>query len=85
MWYDFATLITDYNLIIPSRAMVASLSSNLNNSTHLDHSTAEHSTNTATEIDNNSHPITYQQIQSIVADYFAIMDKQVFGSLNSKV
>lgn len=85
MWYDFATLITDYNLIIPSRAMVASLSSNLNNSTHLDHSTAEHSTNTATEIDNNSHPITYQQIQSIVADDFAIMDKQVFGSLNSKV
>lgn len=33
----------------------------------------------------NSNPITYAQIQSIVADDFAIMDKQVFGSLNSKV
>lgn len=35
--------------------------------------------------DTNSNPITYAQIQSIVADDFAIMDKQVFGSLNSKV
>lgn len=33
----------------------------------------------------NSNPITYAQIQSIVADDFDIMDKQVFGSLNSKV
>lgn len=33
----------------------------------------------------NSNPITYNQIQSIVADDFDIMDKQVFGSLNSKV
>lgn len=33
----------------------------------------------------NSNPVTYSQIQSIVADDFAIMDKQVFGSLNSKV
>ena len=29
--------------------------------------------------------VTYQQIQSIVAEDFDIMDKQVFGSLNSKV
>lgn len=29
--------------------------------------------------------ISYAQIQSIVADDFTIMDKQVFGSLNSKV
>lgn len=35
--------------------------------------------------DTNSNPISYGQIQSIVADDFAIMDKQVFGSLNSKV
>lgn len=34
---------------------------------------------------NNSNPVSYAQIQSIVADDFAIMDKQVFGSLNSKV
>lgn len=34
---------------------------------------------------NNSNPITYNQIQAIVADDFDIMDKQVFGSLNSKV
>ena len=34
---------------------------------------------------NNSNPITYTQIQAIVADDFDIMDKQVFGSLNSKV
>lgn len=33
----------------------------------------------------NSNPITYNQIQAIVADDFDIMDKQVFGSLNSKV
>lgn len=33
----------------------------------------------------NRNPVTYSQIQSIVADDFAIMDKQVFGSLNSKV
>lgn len=33
----------------------------------------------------NSNPITYNQIQSIVAEDFDIMDKQVFGSLNSKV
>lgn len=32
-----------------------------------------------------STPITYADIQSIVADDFAIMDEQVFGSLNSKV
>ncbi|MDO4895625.1 polyprenyl synthetase family protein [Moraxella sp.] len=31
-----------------------------------------------------THP-TYADIQAIVADDFAIMDKQVFGSLNSKV
>lgn len=35
--------------------------------------------------DNNSNPITYAQIQGIVADDFEKMDKQVFGSLNSKV
>lgn len=34
---------------------------------------------------NNSNPVSYAQIQSIVADDFVIMDKQVFGSLNSKV
>ena len=28
---------------------------------------------------------SYADIQAIVADDFAIMDKQVFGSLNSKV
>lgn len=33
----------------------------------------------------NANPITYNQIQSIVANDFDIMDKQVFGSLNSKV
>ncbi|MFW2177212.1 MULTISPECIES: polyprenyl synthetase family protein [unclassified Moraxella] len=34
---------------------------------------------------NNSNPITYNQIQAIVAQDFDTMDKQVFGSLNSKV
>ncbi|MCD1280292.1 polyprenyl synthetase family protein [Psychrobacter sp. CCUG 69069] len=40
---------------------------------------------------NNMHsapqttPLSYADIQSIVADDFEIMDKQVFGSLNSKV
>ncbi|UNU73540.1 polyprenyl synthetase family protein [Moraxella nasovis] len=33
----------------------------------------------------SNNNITYSDIQSIVADDFAIMDKQVFGSLNSKV
>lgn len=32
-----------------------------------------------------STPISYADIQAIVADDFAIMDEQVFGSLNSKV
>lgn len=35
--------------------------------------------------DSNSTPVTYQQIQSIIADDFEIMDKQVYGSLSSKV
>ncbi|ELA08088.1 trans-hexaprenyltranstransferase [Moraxella macacae 0408225] len=42
-------------------------------------------TNHAHHIDTNSNPISYAQIQSIVACDFEIMDKQVFGSLNSKV
>ena len=29
--------------------------------------------------DSNSTPVTYQQIQSIIADDFEIMDKQVYG------
>ena len=29
--------------------------------------------------DNNSTPVTYQQIQSIIADDFEIMDKQVYA------
>lgn len=33
----------------------------------------------------HDNSISYAQIQSIVADDFTIMDKQVFGSLNSKV
>ena len=32
-----------------------------------------------------ANTLTYAEIQAIVADDFAIMDKQVFGSLNSKV
>ncbi len=32
-----------------------------------------------------ANPASYEQIQNIVADDFYIMDKQVFGSLNSKV
>ena len=35
--------------------------------------------------DTNSTPVTYQQIQSIIAQDFEIMDKQVYGSLSSKV
>ena len=35
--------------------------------------------------DSNSTPVTYQQIQSIIADDFEIMDKQVYGSSSSKV
>ena len=41
-------------------------------------------TNAVTK-DSNSTPVTYQQIQSIIADDFEIMDKQVYGSLSSKV
>ena len=39
-------------------------------------------TNAVTK-DSNSTPV-YQQIQSIIADDFEIMDKQVYGSLSSK-
>lgn len=44
---------------------------------------------TSTPLDNISptsqSTLTYADIQNIVADDFEIMDKQVFGSLNSKV
>lgn len=33
----------------------------------------------------NSNPVTYQQIQAVVADDFTTMDQQVFGTLNSRV
>lgn len=33
----------------------------------------------------NSNPVTYQQIQVVVADDFTTMDQQVFGTLNSRV
>ena len=33
----------------------------------------------------NNAQLTYADIQAIVSEDFAIMDKQVFGSLNSKV
>ena len=36
-------------------------------------------------ITNTSPLVDYADIQQIIADDFAIMDKQVFGSLNSKV
>lgn len=41
--------------------------------------------NTSLFPDNQTSSIHYHDIQSIVAEDFAIMDKQVFGSLNSKV
>lgn len=43
--------------------------------------TQDNNTNKASE----NTPVNYADIQKIIADDFAIMDEQVFGSLNSKV
>ncbi len=47
--------------------------------------TASSAAETSAPLSNETPIVDYADIQQIIADDFAIMDKQVFGSLNSKV